>query len=86
MGVAADTGTALDRHAGQLPARQRRLLAEALDGEGEVRISYLDATGTRTSRVIEPLELDGNSVVAWCRLRDDERRFTLSRIASVSPA
>ncbi len=82
----AHTDEELSRHAGQLPARQRLLLAEALDQEGEVRITYLDATGARSSRVIEPMELDGNSIVAWCQLRDDERRFTVSRIASVSPA
>jgi predicted DNA-binding transcriptional regulator YafY len=74
------------KYADRLPAEQRRLLADAIDHDGEVRIGYIDSAGQRTVRVIEQLVLDGDAVVAWCRLRDDERQFLLERITEVSPA
>jgi len=67
------------------PAEQE-LLAYAIDGGYPVRIDYVNAAGNRTSRVIEPDTIEGGTLVAWCRLREDERMFRLSRISAVVPA
>jgi predicted DNA-binding transcriptional regulator YafY len=84
----AATGTAhhLGRYADHLGTAERQLLAGAIDREEPVRIAYVDSGGQLTERVIEQMELDGVSIVAWCRLREDERRFLLRRVAAVSPA
>ncbi len=84
--TAPDSPTTLQviaEHTAHLPQQERHLLAEAIDHDEELEIGYLDSTGKSTRRVIEQLELDGDSIVAWCRLRDDERRFLLARITSV---
>ncbi len=67
------------------PAEQE-LLAFAIDGGYPVRIGYINAAGNHSSRVIEPEALEGEALVAWCRLREDGRVFRLSRITSVAPA
>ncbi|GIF66110.1 DNA-binding protein [Asanoa ishikariensis] len=74
------------RHTPQLDARQRDLLVYAIVVGGPVTIDYRAAGGDFSSRVVEPLELDGNRMVAWCRLREDERVFGLNRIEQVRPA
>ena len=61
------------------------LIADALQTDEAVTIVYDNADGERTRRVIEPLNLDGHLLEAWCRLRDDERVFALARIRSVHP-
>ncbi|GAA1745494.1 helicase C-terminal domain-containing protein [Luedemannella helvata] len=73
-------------HARGLSDQEICLLADALTAEESVKITYRDAEGDVTHRVIEPLALDGHVLEAWCRLRDDERVFALSRISSVTPA
>src|SRR6266542_1475882 len=70
----------------QLTRFQVRLLAHALKHGSPVRIEYTNAQGTSSNRVIEPLDLDGHLLEAWCHLRDDERVFALDRIESVAPA
>jgi hypothetical protein len=70
----------------QLGDGEQRLLADAVDGGVAVTIGYTDAQGGVSRRVIEPLDLDGLMLSAWCRLRDDERMFLLDRIDSVTPA
>src|SRR5262249_2805605 len=67
-------------HARQLSDQEVCLIADALQAEEAVTIVYDDAEGQRTRRVIEPLALDGHLLEAWCRLRDDERVFSLSGI------
>ena len=52
----------------------------AIDEGIVVEIAYRSAVGERTRRSIEPAVLDGSSVVAWCKLRDEERRFAISGI------
>ncbi|MEV4539943.1 helicase-associated domain-containing protein [Asanoa sp. NPDC049518] len=74
------------RHTPQLDARQRDLLVYAIVVGGPVSIDYRTAGGDFSSRVVEPLELEGNKMVAWCRLREDERVFGLNRIERVRPA
>jgi hypothetical protein len=71
-------------HAPHLSTAQRLLLIGAISQRTAVEISYTDGDGESTRRVIEPAELDGPKLSAWCQLRDDERVFLLSRIESVS--
>lgn len=57
----------------------RRSIREGL----VVRISYISryrGYPDHTVRKIEPLELDGRTVRAYCRLREDERHFRIDRI------
>lgn len=82
----AGTRRTLGSWAGQLTSGDRDLLAYAIETGSPVLIHYVDADGRRTERVIEPLVLSGGMLVAWCRLRDDERMFLLDRIAAVAPA
>ncbi|GIF77005.1 helicase-associated domain-containing protein [Asanoa siamensis] len=74
------------RHTPQLEQRERDLLVYAIVVGGPVTIDYRTAGGDFSSRVVEPLELDGKRMVAWCRLREDERVFGLTRIERVRPA
>jgi predicted DNA-binding transcriptional regulator YafY len=76
----------ISRYTSQLTAEQRGVLAAAIDADAPVTIGYLDSGGRHTRRVIDQLELDGDALVAWCHLRNDERRFLLDRIDAVSPA
>ncbi|SHM94364.1 helicase C-terminal domain-containing protein [Cryptosporangium aurantiacum] len=69
-----------------LSAAERTVLVHAIETGAPIRIDYVNATGRGTTRVIENAELSGDAVIAWCRLRDAERMFILSRIQSVSPA
>lgn len=71
-------------HASHLSTAQRLLLIGAVSQGTPIEIAYIDGEGESTRRVIEPAELDGPKLSAWCQLRDDERVFLLSRIESVS--
>lgn len=57
--------------------------------EAELAITYRDKDGTDTARKIWPLSivfLDRTlMLLAWCCLRQDFRRFDLTRIGTVSP-
>ena len=72
--------------------RVERTVLEAYRDSKPVVIHYRDARGRRTSRMIEPLELEVNSyanlwkVRAYCHLRNAERTFLLDRIAKAIPA
>ncbi|WP_213453635.1 WYL domain-containing protein [Rhizomonospora bruguierae] len=77
---------AVDLHAGHLPRAQRRLLATAIEQGTPIKIEYTDSGGRPSARVIEPLELTGVLLTAWCHLREDERNFALDRIDAVQPA
>lgn len=80
------TLAAVKRGAPRLTAGEARLLAHAVDTGTPVRIEYLSSTGAVTSRIIDDVELDRGAIEAWCRLRDDQRRFTLNGILAVAPA
>jgi hypothetical protein len=82
--TATSTSVLVDRYAGQLTAAQRDLLSDAIDAGRPVTITYTSGSGELSERVIEPIELAGGASVAWCRLRDDERKFALARLGSVS--
>ncbi len=72
------------KYAPQLSPAEQKLLAAAIDAETPIWIHYASQDGQQTRRIIEPTELDGNLVTAWCRLRDDERNFALNRIRKVT--
>jgi Helicase conserved C-terminal domain/WYL domain len=74
------------RYAGHLTdLEQARLLAAIEDGS-PIEISYTNAQGSGSTRVVEPIDLEDHLLVAWCRLRDEERAFALDRIQAVAPA
>lgn len=64
-------------------------LADALTERCPVRIEYLDATNSRTERIIQPLEVRRNkgelTLVAHCQLRNERRTFKLNRIVKIEP-
>jgi predicted DNA-binding transcriptional regulator YafY len=70
----------------QLSAGEQRLLAHAIERGRPVKIQYTNAQGNQSTRVIEPIELYGRVVGAWCHLREEERMFALDRIDAVAPA
>jgi hypothetical protein len=79
------TLAAIRAAAPQLSPAETRILAYAIDEEVPVHINYVDGNGRPTSRVVEGGMLDSGMLIAWCRLREDERMFALSRIQAVSP-
>jgi Helicase conserved C-terminal domain len=81
--TAASTATLVDRYASHLTAPERQLLCATIDAGRPVTITYTSGSGEVSERVIEPIELTGGVLVAWCQLRDDERKFALARIGSV---
>ncbi|GIF48841.1 XPB/Ssl2-like helicase family protein [Asanoa ferruginea] len=83
----AEVAAVVRRHTPQLDQRERDLLVYAIAVGGQaITIDYRTAGGDFSSRVVEPLELDGKRMVAWCHLREDERVFGLNRIERVRPA
>lgn len=86
--AAADSGT------GQLLAQlnprlcdaELDLLADAVDHQTDVLITYQDKNGTRTTRAIRPQQLYGRWLDSWCHLRGAQRDFTVAGIESVGPA
>jgi DNA polymerase III epsilon subunit family exonuclease len=59
-------------------------LEEALEFGRPVKMDYLDARGSQTQRVIQPLHIRRHNgellLVAYCHLREDRRTFKLERI------
>jgi Helicase conserved C-terminal domain len=76
---------AVATHAGHLGPAGQALLAKAIANGAAVRIRYTDSGGRTSNRIIEPLELDDHLLIAWCRMREDERAFALDRIDAVWP-
>ncbi|MBP2706564.1 YafY family transcriptional regulator [Microbispora sp. RL4-1S] len=67
------------------PGPVDRVIEEALLKGVALRIGYVDAQGTATSRQVEPGAFVGGRtgswyLVGWCRLRDATRVFRLDRI------
>ena len=55
----------------------------ALDNGKKLRIIYRSNGGSTSNRIIEPLSVTGNYLVAYCHLRQDQRTFRLDRITSM---
>lgn len=68
-------------------ARIDRLEAASEDRE-RLRLTYSDAAGTATDRIVRPLALGfwGKvwTLIAWCETRDDFRMFRVDRIGSIT--
>ena len=64
-------------------------IQEALDDEQDILITYIDAKGAETTRLVTPLQvLAMNGYVymaAYCHLRQENRHFRLDRIVEIEP-
>lgn len=64
-------------------------LEQAADTRTRMELTYRDADGAATSRIVRPLTLGfwGRvwTLLAWCELRTDFRMFRLDRIAAAAP-
>lgn len=67
-----------------VPAVDLSALRKSIRQETKLRISYVDADGRNTERVIWPLVMiyyvDNALVVGWCELRTSVRHFRLDRV------
>jgi hypothetical protein len=81
-----DPDSIISAFAPQLSTGEQRLLSYAVSHGTPVEIHYVNAEGSPSARVIEPLGVHGHLVEAWCHLRDEERVFALDRIEAVGPA
>lgn len=67
----------------------RTAVEQALSNNMVLRLSYTDAAGHESNRVVEPaglLSADGRwYLIAWCRTRRVGRGFRLDRIAAAAP-
>jgi predicted DNA-binding transcriptional regulator YafY len=65
------------------------ILREACWAETAVDVAYVDLSGARTERRIWPLAVvfleRSLEALAWCRLREDFRRFRLDRMTALTP-
>lgn len=59
-------------------------IKKAIESHKEIEFTYMDSSGVKTSRKVEPysLVLKGQKwyLYAWCHIREDFRLFKLSRI------
>ncbi|WP_322939729.1 helicase-associated domain-containing protein [Actinacidiphila paucisporea] len=81
-----DTEEIIAGYAERLSLTDVRQLAHAVDTGQVITIEYDAASGGHSVRSVSELVLDPPYLHAWCHLREDERVFTLSRIASVMTA
>jgi hypothetical protein len=66
------------------PAEIAELCLKAVEDHSAVEIAY-DGVAGETVRAIEPLRIQAGRVHAYCRLREAERTFALSRISWARP-
>lgn len=93
-GTARDRAETVNVHAIPYgaPTDSERALIDRLESASQsrlrVQMSYADAEGRSTDRVVRPLGLwfwgKVWTLVAWCELRDDFRMFRIDRIGSVT--
>jgi hypothetical protein len=74
------------RYAGHLTGTEQAHLLAAIEDGSPIEISYTNAQGSGSVRVVEPIDLEDRLLVAWCQLREEERAFALDRIDAVAPA
>lgn len=72
-----------------LPSIDLAVLRRALADERKLAITYADAAGMKTERVIWPVALGyfetTRVLAAWCELRQDFRHFRADRLRAVQP-
>ncbi|MEV4313555.1 WYL domain-containing protein [Actinocrispum sp. NPDC049592] len=91
--AASMTGPQLVGRIVALPSRTdaavRAAVERALTGNLVLRLSYVDASGRESDRVVEPaglLTAEGRwYLIAWCRTRQAGRGFRLDRITAAAP-
>lgn len=82
--ITAAVATPLDAPAG---TTTRQLVEAAMESGDSLQISYTDFNGNATTRCIRPrVWVDGDRFTAFCDLRNAERDFRVSRIASCQSA
>lgn len=73
--------------ASSAPEDLTRRLQAAIDAGGALELTYADAKGNTVRRRVHPLHLETRwgrrYLLAYCELRQDERRFRLDRIVSI---
>lgn len=74
------------RYAGHLTGAEQAHLLAAIEDGSPIEISYTNAKGSGSVRVVEPIDLEDHLLVAYCQLRAEERAFALDRIHAVTPA
>jgi hypothetical protein len=74
------------RYAGHLTGAEQAHLLAAIEDGSPIEISYTNAKGSGSVRVVEPIDLEDHLLVAYCQLRAEERAFALDRIHAVAPA
>ncbi len=78
--------TAPFAHARIDPAVAMSLLQRAAREQDTVLISYVDAAGVATQRVVSPIAVTGGQLIAFDSASSRARDFTIHRITSVMPA
>jgi hypothetical protein len=68
------------------PADVMAVLREAVESRREVWIGYLDNHGTRTERVVRPVEVGGGQLSAYDERTDEVRTFAIHRITQARPS
>jgi hypothetical protein len=61
------------------------ILRGAIQERRPVWISYLDNNGTRSDRVVEPMQMSGGWLTAYDHLRMSVRTFLVHRIVAIAP-
>ena len=56
-----------------------------MEGGVPIEIRYRNAEGALTTRVVEPIELDDESMWAYCRLAHTEMAFKLDNVVAFRP-
>lgn len=64
---------------------ERSVFEDAAKSRNTVRISYTDKKGEATTRNVEPYEIRGNTLWAYCRKKKGIRQFDMSRISKAKP-
>lgn len=65
------------------PAGALAALRSAIEGRSQVLIGYLDNSGTRTERIVEPRMIEGGVLTAYDHRSDDDKTFAVHRISVV---
>lgn len=63
----------------------RSVFEEAARNRNTVRMTYTDAKGDVTTRNVEPYEIRGNKLWAYCRKKKGIRQFDMNKIDKAKP-
>lgn len=60
------------------------ILEESMLKRQKIEINYIKTNGEKSRRMIIPLHIRGNNLLAYCTQRGEQRTFTIERIESIS--